>query len=334
MPVNAPPAKIRVSIGSAVVLGLMKGMLDAEPTTIYLLTYVSGRCLANCAFCPQARDSSGRADMLSRIVWPVFQTEDVIRRVGIAFKSRRIRRVCIQTLNYPNVFEDVTCLVQTIRTYSDIPISVSSQPLKREEMRTLARLGVNRVSIALDAATMELFDKIKGREREGPYLWQVHLETLEEAVKVFGRNSVTTHLIVGLGEKEEDIVRMIQWCVDKGVYPSLFAFTPIRGTAMANRPRPSISSYRRIQLAQYLITNLISRYEDMMFNNESIIDYGVSKRHLQRIIETGEPFRTSGCPGCNRPYYNESPLGPIYNYPKKPRPEDIEKIKKEIRLSD
>jgi len=30
----------------------------------------------------------------------------------------------------------------------------------------------------------------------------------------------------------------------------------------------------------------------------------------------GEAFQTSGCPGCNRPYYNERPGGFIYNYPR------------------
>ncbi len=30
----------------------------------------------------------------------------------------------------------------------------------------------------------------------------------------------------------------------------------------------------------------------------------------------GEPFRTSGCPDCNRPFYNEPPGGPLFNYPR------------------
>ena len=55
MYVSSKPEKVRVSIGSAIVLGLVKGMLDAEPTTIYLLTYIKGKCSANCAFCPQAK---------------------------------------------------------------------------------------------------------------------------------------------------------------------------------------------------------------------------------------------------------------------------------------
>lgn len=28
----------------------------------------------------------------------------------------------------------------------------------------------------------------------------------------------------------------------------------------------------------------------------------------------GKAFETSGCPDCNRPYYNESPRGVIFNY--------------------
>jgi biotin synthase len=49
---------------------------------------------------------------------------------------------------------------------------------------------------------------------------------------------------------------------------------------------------------------------------ECVSDFGVDKRTLSQIIRTGEPFLTSGCPNCNRPYYNEKPSGPIYNYPR------------------
>ncbi|MEM2915121.1 MAG: radical SAM protein, partial [Candidatus Bathyarchaeia archaeon] len=53
-------------------------------------------------------------------------------------------------------------------------------------------------------------------------------------------------------------------------------------------------------------------------------------RELRKIIRTGEPFKTSGCPGCNRPYYNERPGGPIYNYPRKPTSKEISEIEKQI----
>lgn len=324
------PEQVRVSVGSAAVLGLARCTLDAEPTTIYLLTYTRNKCVANCAFCPQARTSRSKADMLSRVAWPVFQTGDVIVRVRKAFEEGRIKRVCIQALNYPTVMEDVLSLVKGIRSLSNVPVSLSCQPLKKKEMVKLAQIGVNRVSIALDAPTKGIFEKVKGAQNRSPYIWETHLEALKQAVEIFGRGSVSTHLIVGLGESEEDLASIIQWCVDNGIYPSLFAFTPISGTMMEDHPKPSPSVYRRVQLAQYLITRYMARYENMAFREGRLVNFGIARKDMKKIIETGEPFRTSGCPGCNRPYYNERPGGLIYNYPRKPNSEEMDDIKKQI----
>ena len=326
------PSIVRVSLGSAILLGLTRGRLNAEPTTIYLLTYRRGRCTANCGFCPQARDSTARSDMLSRVVWPPFPTVEVVERVGKAFGDRRIRRVCIQSLNVPGILEEIISLARMIRLTSPVPISVSCQPLRREGMIRLREAGVNRVSVALDASTPKIFDEVKGGSAGGPYTWEGHMEALRGAVEVFGRGSVTTHLIIGLGETEEEAVRTMQLCHDMGVYPALFAFTPIPGTRLAGRPRPPIEGYRRIQVAQYLITHGLAKYADMTFKDGVLKDFGVERSLLLRIVESGEPFMTSGCPGCNRPYYNERPSGPIYNYPKKPTLDEVREIKRQLSI--
>jgi len=327
------PEKIRASFGSAVVLGLTKARLDAEPTTIYLLTFHPGKCSANCGFCPQARKSRGRADMLSRVTWPTFPTEGVFSGIKHAVKKDTIRRICIQALNYPTVFEDVLDIAEGIFSHVSVPISVSCQPTNREEMKQLSEAGVERMCVPLDAATEELFDRVKGRLADGPYVWKKQRKALEDAVHIFGKNSVSTHLIVGLGETEEEVVKTIQWCVDMGVYPGLFAFTPIPGTALEAHSQPSISHYRRIQIAHYLITRGRIRYEEMLLNEERTLkDFGIPREQVWQIIRTGKPFLTSGCPGCNRPYYNERPSGPLYNYPRQPLPEEIVEIEKQIRF--
>ena len=327
------PERIRVSTGSAIVLGLLRGRLDAKPTTIYLLTYRDGKCFANCGFCPQAKMSRGRADMLSRVTWPPFPTEQVVLGIERAAKTGVIRRVCVQALNYPTFFEDVLNLAEEIKSRVKVPLSISCQPLNREKMEKLAEAGVDRISIALDAATEEIFDKIKGRLAGGPYLWQKQRRALREAVKIFGEGFVGTHLIVGLGETEREMVQTIQWCVDNGVYPSLFAFTPIPGTLLENRPEPSLSRYRRIQIAHYLITRRKRRYERMIFDGDGrLVDFGVSEEELWQVIRSGNPFVTSGCPGCNRPYYNEKPGGPLYNYPRQPLPEEMVEIERRIGI--
>lgn len=320
---------IRVSMGSAFLLGLLRGKIDAKPTTIYLLLCRTEKCSANCGFCPQARSNKGRADMLSRVTWPKFSRKLIIDKILECSKEGKIKRVCIQSLNYPEVFDDLLFLVKEIKSKVSVPISVSCKPLTRMKMKNLLEAGVSRISIALDAATEKIFNNVKGEFIGGPYQWKKQHEALKTAVKVFGEGSVSTHLIVGLGETEKDLCKAIQWCVNSGIYPGLFAFTPVPGTFFENKLQPSLLSYRRIQLAHYLLTHKKICMKNLEFDsNDRIIKFGVEQSELLHIIDSGEPFLTSGCPGCNRPYYNERPGGPIYNYPRKLQLEEITDIKK------
>lgn len=326
------PIKIRVSLGSAFVIGLLKGKIDAMPTTVYLLTYRNGKCFANCGFCPQSRDSFCNENMLSRVSWPVFSTKNVINGIKEAAENGKIKRVCIQALNYPEVFKCIQALVKEIYQLTKISISVSCQPLKKEYMQLLAEAGAERIGIPIDAATEELFEQVKGGLVGGPYSWERQFELLKHAVKIYGEGNVSTHLIVGLGETEEDMIKIIQKCVDIGVLPALFAFTPILGTKLEKQPQPLIKSYRRIQIARYLICNKMEKYEEMKFDEGKIKNFGVNNQFLLQNIKKGDPFLTSGCPSCNRPYYNEKPSGPIYNYPRSLTEEEIIQIIRQLTI--
>jgi len=327
---SRPPELIRVSVGSAIILGIQNGKLEAPPTTAYLMTYRQGKCTANCGFCPQAGRSHARADMLSRVSWPVYPMELALNRIEEAFKNSQIRRVCIQALNYPEVFTHLLAIVETICSCVKVPISISCQPLNRENIGQLADAGAERIGIPLDAATKEIFDRVKGSAAGGPYRWEKQFELLNEAVRTFGKGRVSTHLIVGLGETEKEMVNIIQKCVDMDVLPALFAFTPIAGTALENKVQPTVQNYRRMQIARYLILHGIARYEDMAFEEGCLTDFGVDKQILTQIVRTGEPFLTSGCPDCNRPYYNEKPSGPIYNYPRKLTRKELSEIQRQV----
>ena len=319
------PELVRVSIGTAAILGLEERWLSAEPTTAYLMTYTEGRCTANCAFCPQARDSVASRDLLSRVLWPPYKTEEVLRRLRNP-RSKSLRRVCLQVINYPGFLDDVMELLRAIREATIHPISLDTSPIGSAALWELRELGVERVCIPLDAATPKLFEAIKGGAVGGPYSWRSQLRALDAALRAFGEGRVTTHLIIGLGENEREAVRLIQELHDKGVTTALFAFTPIPGTRLEKHPPPPLGAYRRIQVARHLIARGLTRFEEMAFDERRrIIDFGVEPRKLMELLSNGEAFQTSGCPGCNRPYYNERPRGPLYNYPRPLRRDEIDK---------
>ncbi len=205
-----------------------------------------------------------------------------------------------------------------IKKVRDIPVSIDTAPLTRPQMEELKNAKLDRIGIPLDLATEELFDNVKGEHVSGPYHWDEHLEALSMAVEVFGAWKVLSNLIIGLGETEEEAVGLVQRLMDMGVETGLFAFTPIQGTALSKEEQPPLDAYRRIQLARHLITRGIASIHGMEFDDGGrITGFGVDEETLAFILESGEAFLTSGCPGCNRPYYNERPSGPFYNYPRR-----------------
>ncbi|UCD44707.1 MAG: radical SAM protein [Candidatus Bathyarchaeota archaeon] len=316
------PGKIRVSIGTAAALGLTDYKQDVEPTTAYLMTYTEGSCIANCAFCAQARESASERSLLSRVMWPVFETERMLR--GLREQSGPITRICLQVINYPGFLDDVLALLKAIKETTSLPVSLDTCPVAEDDLERLKSAGVERISIPLDAATPGLFDEVKGRSAKGPYLWESHMETLRRALEVFGPGNVMTNLIVGLGETEEEAVKLIQRLMDMNVRAVLFAFTPLPKTRLSKRPQPPLDSYRQIQLARYIIVECMGRYEDMGFDGDGKLT-GFGDIDVKRAIGDGEPFRTTGCPGCNRPFFNERPSGPFYNYPRALTPEELER---------
>lgn len=310
--------KIRVSIGSAAVLGLKAIEFPISPTTCYIMTFKEGHCLANCGFCPQAREAKSSVEKLSRISWPIFFFRDFLIKLKNMLPQNRFRRICIQTLNYKENFKDLTEIITQIKSISNIPISIAIPPMSKEQLKELRSIGVQRVGIALDGASSEIFEKVKGKGVNGPYNWGHHMETIKTALEIFPEESVTTHIIVGLGESEKDITSIIKKLKNLKVLTSLFAFTPIKGTKLENCLQPELIKFRKMQLVRHLISEENRDITDFTFNQKSnLANINISRRKLKEIIDDTNAFLTSGCPGCNRPYYTSRPSGPIYNYPRK-----------------
>ncbi len=299
---------IRLSYGTAVKMGLRRGKMLAEPTTAYIM--LGERCYSNCSFCAQAR-SRRKEGYLSRVLWLPYPKEVLRELKGFA-------RVCFQTLDYPEVLEDLLSLIPLIP--ENIPISVSIVPLKKEEMQLLQD-KIDTISFALDAANEELFDRVKGRGVGNRFTWEMVWKALKEALTIFP--NVNTHLIVGLGESDEDLYRVMKKLRDMHISVALFSYTPLFGGDY-----PDVGRYRAVQVMRHL---LYRGYDDFaVFENGKLVEIRAPKKE-EEALERGLPFLTSGCPGCNRPFYNERPGGTIYNYPYLPNSGKIKTILEQLR---
>lgn len=295
---------VRVSIGSLAVLGLEKLRVEAIPHTLYMLQYSSEGCLAGCRFCAQSITSRAPKSMLSRVIWPTVSLRELVN--SLKHNRRLFKRICLQTVVKPMFFHEVLCILKQLAGLG-IPVSLATTPVHKDFLTTVKQLGVDNLGVGLDASTPALFEK-SGK----PYTWNTYIFFTRRALEVFGRGHVFVHIIAGLGEEPKDIVETMKYIYSMGARVALFKYTPLPGTQ--KYPGIDLYTYRAIQIARLLLEH---GYDPFTY-----IDFDKNPPRAKRRIplntdELIQALITSGCPDCNRPFYNESPRGPLYNYPNK-----------------
>jgi len=309
--------KVRVSYGTAIAMGLIKAKMLARPTTAYLMTHWPGHCRNNCAFCVQARESRADLQKLSRVTWPAFELDRVIG----ALPKGNFARICLQTIDYPGMVEDVLELLEAFAPLN-LPVSVSITPVGKEIIGEFKKRGVDYIGVGLDAASERIYRDVK----DSIYSWNEMWAFISDVLDVFGPGKAFVHLIVGLGETDRELVETMARLYDMNAEVSLFAFTPVKGTRLEDAKPPSLERYRRVQLARYLLEIGLASVKDFTFDNEgNLTGFGIPKERLVDLI-LPEVFATHGCPGCNRPYYNERPKKEPYNFPVRPEKSYVERI--------
>jgi biotin synthase len=343
------PEYVQMSTAAAITLGIMPGKMHRCGCTRclnLLLTYPEG-CRANCAYCGLARHREAERDYADRnfirVDWPAVPMEQIAATVGEDPENSPFHRMCISMITHPRSDDDTRTVLKTWTDHVDpdaIPISILSNPttMTREDVETLKDMGSDIFTVALDAATPEIFDRTRGRGVQSPHKWSKYWDILMDARDIFGPKKFGAHIIVGMGETEREILTLVQQLVDLGGHSHMFCFFPEKGSLMDHLPATPRDQWRRVQLARYLIDYCGVRVDQMRFDEEGrVADFGLPAGELDAIIDAGIAFRTSGCPGkfaedisaCDRPY-GDSPPSNIASYPFQPQAPDLRLIRKQL----
>ncbi len=126
----------------------------------------------------------------------------------------------------------VRCVAAVKDVLPNLPIQVQVEP--PGDLAWIKRLhaaGTTAIGIHVESLDEEI------RRRWTPGKAKVTLERYEEAwteaVTVFGRNRVSTYLLIGLGENPDELVKGAERLIDMGVYPFVVPYRPLVG-ALAN----------------------------------------------------------------------------------------------------
>jgi radical SAM protein (TIGR04043 family) len=123
----------------------------------------------------------------------------------------------------------VRCVRAVLEAVPGLPIQVQIEPPGDLSVITdLYAAGATSIGIHVES----LDDEVRRRWMPGKSTVPLaeYEQAWDEAVRVFGRNRVSTYLLIGMGEDADELVAGAARLIDRGVYPFVVPLRPMLGT--------------------------------------------------------------------------------------------------------
>ena len=247
------PLKMVRKDGAVVILKdnreLVRGTIDPVVAHCPEQTYItiSERCVYDCKFCSVPK-FQGRIKTLERVLEIVERDHKAGKLKAIAFTSG------VATMPEDEI-DRVVEYVKAVAKYH-VPVGVAVHPTEGSSQR-LRDAGVTEVKYNVETMGREIFERVC-IGRKGHSLDFI-LTSLRDAVKIFGKDRVSSNIIIGLGETDECVRKGVTYLAEMGVIAVLRPITisPYRiGEISATRP----SAGRLLKLTK-MTRDILEKYD-------------------------------------------------------------------------
>jgi radical SAM protein (TIGR04043 family) len=129
------------------------------------------------------------------------------------------------------------CVKAILEKVPGLPIQVQCEP--PEDLASIADLkaaGAHSIGVHIESLDQAVRNRWMPGKATVPV--EAYWATWREAVRLFGRNRVSTYLLVGLGESPDELIAGCAELIDAGVYPFVVPFRPLVGTLAEHEPAP------------------------------------------------------------------------------------------------
>ena len=196
--------------GESIVTGQLEPALSHCPEQAYLT--ISGRCVYDCKFCPVPK-LDGDVKALDKIL-------QLVEEAKAAGQLKAISLTSGVEKSPEDEVRKVVEIVRILRARYDVPIGVSVYPTDTSSLE-LREAGATEIKYNVESMDPQIFAKYC----PGLSLEYV-LSSLKDAVKIFGKNRVSSNFILGLGESDECVLAGVKRLAEIGVIPNLRPISP------------------------------------------------------------------------------------------------------------
>ena len=213
------------------------------------------RCIYNCAFCASPKLDPKNVKILT--------ADEIVDLVKDAMIKHHIVSVSLTSGVVGNVDETIGRFVSCVKSlrgaFSDIPIGVEPYVERKEHLEMLKDAGATEIKINIESPSKKIFSHVC------PELnYENIMALLKSAVNIFGRGMVSSNMIYGMGETDDEMDEMMNHLCSMGVIPTLRAIrrSPHNMEALniAIGDQPAITADRSIEVAKKL-KNILEKYD-------------------------------------------------------------------------
>ncbi len=172
-----------------------------------------------------------------------------------ALKAKELDQVCHVTLTTGkriNFHDGTRHLVDCVKSIKELSsLAVHAQICPEEDENVYERIktaGADTIGIHVESCSETVLKKIAPAKASLGI--DFYINAWKKSVSVFGRNQVSSFLIVGIGDSLDEIIESAKLMSELGVYPYVLPLRPVPGTRLESLRPPSAEEmnivYRKV----------------------------------------------------------------------------------------
>jgi len=170
------------------------------------------RCIYNCKFCT--------SPLLKGDATKSLTDEKIVDMIKASVKEQDVVSVALTSGVVGSVNETIDRMVSCVKAirkeFPDIPIGVEPYIDSEQQIEKLKDAGATEMKINLETPKKDIF-KVICPELD----YDLIIRMLKASVKIFGKGKVTTNLIFGIGETDDDLEECMNELASFGCAPGL-----------------------------------------------------------------------------------------------------------------
>ncbi len=182
------------------------------------------RCIYHCRFCT--------SPVIDERLRKGLEPDKVVEMVRDLSRRQDLRAVAFTAAvseDPQTTVEKLAYVIARVREMlPDMTIGVEPYIDRPEQIEQLKRAGADEIKLNLETYDADIFQKVCGELDLGNILRHI-----EHAVEVFGRGKVTSNIIVGMGESDDNVLEGVEALARRGCIATL---RPLRLNALNRGP--------------------------------------------------------------------------------------------------